>query len=848
MAATDGSQGLLSFLPAHLWFALIGGGVGLAISLAILCCLRSQKRRKLLFLLFTHPNPAMGPLYMPDERRDEYARTLGLKRPPPQLWSLLCCLGGGRKDRHPSTIQQAIRQQPNKHPSQQHPVRTSHAMLVKQPSEIVDAAALAVTVAAAAVCSAHSTAAGTAGTAERQQRTGRRSRLLAHSNPSIRWFYEPPTEPRMGSGRMPAENYYEQQSASPYPSPKAAHATAPVRAASYHGAAACLPPSLGDPDAAHALSLPRHVLEERELGGSNVLEGGTRAEEMMTEGSGLAELEAAVAACAGEAEGESEASIPHVPPTPPGPPPSSRRRRSREEPHADSESLASEDSVSAELTHGGEEALWNPNPVLPPGFLPDHPLMLGPSTELETLAEIPSPPSSCGRASGRSTATSFAPPFSPTVMSPTHEGSWAASPLNSPRERAAHGGGRGRHGGEGRLTREEREALAGLQLHLNRAASGFVQQELERVAERQQESGRFIRVNSQGSLARSDHENTFPGDGATSPRSESALSEGNRSVFSDGSYPGRSMTGTESSIGYTVRTRGERSISPHSASARSVRSEGERSSGTGTTATTCREALASLRLLAQQLPPGFAQNVSDPAVVAANLRAIGARAGIGSPTSTPSPIGGAPMGLNMGACGSGSAGASGGGASGGCSVSSRSSGRHGAISPGGLVQSFCSSLSGSGGGSVGGSGSGGHGSGGGAGAPASRLPPLDVSIANTCVGCFDIPQSPVSEVPSSSDPEMVARFEAREAERRDRAAQMAEAAAAATASSRPAPEVRSRPPRGAAAQAAAAQSLELDAAQIISNFPAFVRSRLGFGSGREPDPEDRDGESPDLHI
>ena len=206
------------------------------------------------------------------------------------------------------------------------------------------------------------------------------------------------------------------------------------------------------------------------------------------------------------------------------------------------------------------------------------------------------------------------------------------------------------------------------------------------------------------------------------------------------------------------------------------------------------------------------------------------------------------MGLNMGACGSGSAGASGGCASGGCSVSSRSSGRHGAISPGGLVQSFCSSLSGSGGGSVGGSGSGGHGSGGGAGAPASRLPPLDVSIANTCVGCFDIPQSPVSEVPSSSDPEMVARFEAREAERRDRAAQMAEAAAAATASSRPAPEVRSRPPRGAAAQAAAAQSLELDAAQIISNFPAFVRSRLGFGSGREPDPEDRDGESPDLHI
>ena len=48
---------------------------------------------------------------------------------------------------------------------------------------------------------------------------------------------------------------------------------------------------------------------------------------------------------------------------------------------------------------------------------------------------------------------------------------------------------------------------------------------------------------------------------------------------------------------------------------------------------------------------------------------------------------------------------------------------------------------------------------------------------------------------------------------------MAEAAAATAAASRPAPEVRSRPPRGAAAQAAAAQSLEVDAAAILSFLP-----------------------------
>ena len=38
---------------------------------------------------------------MPDERREEYAAELNLKRPPPQCWRLLpllCCLSGSGDD------------------------------------------------------------------------------------------------------------------------------------------------------------------------------------------------------------------------------------------------------------------------------------------------------------------------------------------------------------------------------------------------------------------------------------------------------------------------------------------------------------------------------------------------------------------------------------------------------------------------------------------------------------------------------------------------------------------------------------------------------------------------------
>ena len=57
----------------------------------------------------------------------------------------------------------------------------------------------------------------------------------------------------------------------------------------------------------------------------------------------------------------------------------------------------------------------------------------------------------------------------------------------------------------------------------------------------------------------------------------------------------------------------------------------------------------------------------------------------------------------------------------------------------------------------------------------------------------------------------------------------AELSAAAATGARPATEVRSRPPRGAAAQAAAVQSAELDAAQIISTFPSLAGAAVELG-------------------
>ena len=125
------------------------------------------------------------------------------------------------------------------------------------------------------------------------------------------------------------------------------------------------------------------------------------------------------------------------------------------------------------------------------------------------------------------------------------------------------------------------------------------------------------------------------------PRSESALSESNRSVFSDGSASclsflnvngnERSVNGNEPSLNLP-RSRGDRPGSPNSASARSAASAGELSSISVTTASTCREALASLRLLAaaQQLD-GYATVTADaagPSVAAGRSVAAGGTGGL----------------------------------------------------------------------------------------------------------------------------------------------------------------------------------------------------------------------------
>ena len=690
-------SGLLALLPAHLWLAILGGAIGLLISLVIFCCLRSPRRRKLLFLMCTHPNPALGPLYMADERRDEYARELGLKRPPPQFWrmlSVLCCLNSNTQEERLATRQRRSRASDTQ-------ADAAAGGSVKQPSQIVDAAALAVTVAAAAVCSAHSSSSGAETGGQRQ--ASRRSRLLpSHSNPSIRWFYQPPDQPRGASHR--------------------------------------------ELNAQQAAAL-------------------TRSTSSTTAKSDAAAAPAQAAVCATAASATTTSSqypssqADDVPP-PPGPPPKARRsgRASRDRPDDNEEgggnvafdvAVTSASSSSSDAKPAPQpQQLLTPLPLFaaPPN---SHPPMLGPSNALEPLVEVPTPPSSCGRASGKSVTSCYSAADREVVRVAVDQDTSRHQHTRRPSHHH-------RHGSEGRLTREEKEALAGLQLHLNRAASGFLQQELEKVTAASESSNSPRDVGSPRGLTHSHSGEAIP-DGAHSPRSESALSDTNRSVFSEGSM-------------VSVRTdvsgrRGDRPGSPHSASARSV---GNASSGTNTTATTCREALDSLRLLNQQLTGG------------------------GARLQSPSPVGNASV-QSAGSCGSGG--------------SDRCNPRPASVG----------------------------------GRPINLLP-LSISAADAS-GVMNtlfenVPQSPSAASQGSEQEAYRATAAAR--------ARMEEAAAAATAPSLPAPEVRSRPPRGAAAQAAAAQSLELDAAQILSSFPglrasvmkSFAGMRSAFGGVSEEPGED----------
>ena len=203
-----------------MWYSALGVGVLLLVLLYVLLCCRSPPRRKLCFLLCTHPNPAMGPLYMPEEMRAEYAAALGLKRPPPLCLgvTLLCCLGAGLgtaaaegSDGGSSTSSNGMEDRlaaTSTHGQSGGGSSSGGHGRGYVASQIVDSAATTLTVTTAAVCSAQSTAAQDKGGKDKGRfEQMRPSRLLAHSNPAIGWFYQPPEKgPRLPSRALSARD------------------------------------------------------------------------------------------------------------------------------------------------------------------------------------------------------------------------------------------------------------------------------------------------------------------------------------------------------------------------------------------------------------------------------------------------------------------------------------------------------------------------------------------------------------------------------------------------------------------------------------------------------------------
>ena len=70
------------------WMTWVLVGIGAGVPLLLLCvaCCFKQPRR-LCVLLCTHPNPGMGPLYLPQDTRLQYAQELGLKKDPGYIWA-----------------------------------------------------------------------------------------------------------------------------------------------------------------------------------------------------------------------------------------------------------------------------------------------------------------------------------------------------------------------------------------------------------------------------------------------------------------------------------------------------------------------------------------------------------------------------------------------------------------------------------------------------------------------------------------------------------------------------------------------------------------------------------------
>mmetsp|Transcript_38338 Transcript_38338/g.63449 ORF Transcript_38338/g.63449 Transcript_38338/m.63449 type:complete len:732 (-) Transcript_38338:730-2925(-) len=75
-------------------FVVIGVAAVLLLVLIIVICSFCTKPCHFCLLFCTHPDPSVGPLYLPEQIRQEYAEEIGLKRPPPHLCILIrhiCC-------------------------------------------------------------------------------------------------------------------------------------------------------------------------------------------------------------------------------------------------------------------------------------------------------------------------------------------------------------------------------------------------------------------------------------------------------------------------------------------------------------------------------------------------------------------------------------------------------------------------------------------------------------------------------------------------------------------------------------------------------------------------------------
>ncbi|KAL1503641.1 hypothetical protein AB1Y20_012115 [Prymnesium parvum] len=228
------SNGLSADVSSQLGLFSIVGTAALVLLLLLCCCFRAP--RGVCYLVFTHPNPSMGPLYMPKEMRLEYAQKLGLRQPPPTLFECLpaffCCRCFSSK--HRSSSRSSGSQ------------AGAEASEEGNASQIVDSAATVAAVAAAAVCSAQSAAANCAGYVPpaRQRSSSNVSRLLHHSNPSIRWFYHPPEVQKPPSSHRLALKQH----------PTSSHLAPPASA----------PSSFGSPSEVSnlALATPRRISEE----------------------------------------------------------------------------------------------------------------------------------------------------------------------------------------------------------------------------------------------------------------------------------------------------------------------------------------------------------------------------------------------------------------------------------------------------------------------------------------------------------------------------------------------------------------------------------------------------------